>query len=93
MKTKNELTEELILRIEKIVKFYANQDINKDYIYHCEVDRTINEIKITCGDNYFTNIFLQSLYDSIGSDKISFCFKANRFFTGIVINLDNVNKL
>jgi hypothetical protein len=89
MKNKKELTEELVLRIQELLKQFNNCHISKDHYYVMEVCEIYDEIKISTPGNYFTSIFINDLHKAIGLKSINFTFRANKFFTGIVINLDH----
>jgi hypothetical protein len=87
MKTKKELTEELVLRIQELLKQFDNSNISKDHYYLIEVCEVFDEIKISTPGNYFTAVFIDALHQAIVTKHICFNFRANKFFTGIVISL------
>ena len=89
MKNKKQLTEELILKIQNLLKQFDNSHISRDHYYLMEVCEIYDEIKISTPDNYFTSLFINDLHKSIGLKSVGFNFRANQFFTGIVISLSN----
>lgn len=89
MKNKKQLTEELVLRIQELLKQFDNSHISRDHYYLMEVCEIYDEIKISTPGNYFTSIFINDLHKAIGLKSVGFTFRANQFFTGIVISLSD----